>query len=49
MNIKNNSRYKTNSDKIENAFLFLLEKYKYDDITISQICKLANIKSNTLF
>ena len=49
MNIKNNSRYKTNSDKIENAFLFLLEKYKYDDITISQICKQANINRSTFY
>jgi len=49
MNVKNNSRYKTNSDKIENAFLFLLEKYKYDDITISQICKQANINRSTFY
>lgn len=49
MNVKNNSRYKANSDKIENAFLFLLEKYKYDDITISQICNQANINRSTFY
>lgn len=49
MNIKNNSRYKMSSEKIENAFLFLLEKYKYDDITISQICKQANIDRSTFY
>ena len=49
MNIKNNLRYKVNSDKIENAFLFLLEKHKYDNITISQICKQANINRSTFY
>lgn len=49
MNIKNNVRYKANSDKIENAFLFLLEKYKYEDISISQICKQANINRSTFY
>ena len=49
MNIKNNSRYKTSSDKIEHAFLFLLEKYKYDEITISQICKQAGINRSTFY
>lgn len=38
-----------NSDKIENAFLYLLEKHKYDDITISQICKQANINRSTFY
>lgn len=49
MNIKNNLRYKVNSEKIESAFLFLLEKHKYDDITISQICKQANINRSTFY
>lgn len=49
MNIKNNSRYKVNSEKIEIAFLFLLEKHKYDDITISQICKQAGINRSTFY
>ena len=49
MNIKNNLRYKTSNDKIENAFLFLLQKYKYDDITISQICKQAEINRSTFY
>ena len=49
MNIKNNSRYKESSEKIENAFLFLLEKYKYNDITISQICNQANINRSTFY
>lgn len=49
MNIKNNLRYKASSEKIENAFLCLLEKDKYDDITISQICKQANINRSTFY
>jgi AcrR family transcriptional regulator len=49
MNIKNNLRYKVHSEKIENAFLSLLEIHKYDDITISQICKRANINRSTFY
>ena len=49
MNVKNNSRYKMSSDKIENAFLFLIEKHNYENITISQICKQANINRSTFY
>ena len=49
MNTKNNSRYKMSSEKIENTFLNLLEKYKYEDITISQICKHSNINRSTFY
>ncbi|MBQ8425417.1 MAG: TetR/AcrR family transcriptional regulator [Clostridia bacterium] len=49
MNIKNNSRYKNSSEKIETAFLSLLNKYKYEEITISQICKQAEINRSTFY
>lgn len=49
MNTKNNARYKVNNEKIETAFLSLLTKYKYDDISISQICKEANINRSTFY
>ena len=49
MNTKNNSRYKTSSDKIETAFLTLLLNNKYEDITISQICKQSNINRSTFY
>jgi len=49
MNVKNNARYKISSEKIEDAFLSLLEKYRYEDITISQICKKANINRSTFY
>ena len=49
MNIKNNSRYKASSEKIENAFLKLILNYKYEDINISQICDQANINRSTFY
>ena len=49
MNIKNNSRYKASSEKIETAFLSLILNHKYEEITISQICKEANINRSTFY
>ena len=49
MNVKNNSRYKKSSEKIETAFLTLIIRYKYEDITISQVCKQANINRSTFY
>jgi len=49
MNIKNNSRYKKSSEKIEVAFLSLLKNCKYEEISISQICKFANINRSTFY
>lgn len=49
MNIKNNQRYKTNSNKIIDAFLNLLETVDYDSINVSQICKFANINRATFY
>ena len=49
MNIKNNSRYKMSSEKIETAFLALLQKHKYEEISISQICEKAKINRSTFY
>lgn len=49
MNIKNNIRYKMSSDKIETAFLTLILNHNYEDITISQVCKEANINRSTFY
>ena len=49
MNIKNNSRYKISSEKIETAFLTLILNHKYEDITINQICKQAGINRSTFY
>ena len=49
MNIKNNKKYKTISEKIETTFLSLILTHKYEDITISQICEKANINRSTFY
>ena len=49
MNIKNNSRYKMSSEKIETAFLTLLTTHKYQEISISQICQQAKINRSTFY
>ena len=49
MNIKNNARYKISSEKIETAFLSLLTKYKYEDISINKICERAGINRSTFY
>lgn len=49
MNTKNNQRYKNSSEKIENAFLVLILHHNYEDISISQICKQANINRSTFY
>lgn len=49
MNIKNNARYKMSSEKIETAFLTLILNHKYEEITISQVCKQANINRSTFY
>lgn len=49
MNTKNNSRYKENSEKIETAFLTLILNHKYEDITISQVCKQAGVNRSTFY
>ena len=49
MNIKNNSRYKSSSKKIETTFLNLILHHKYEQITITQICESANINRSTFY
>ena len=49
MNVKNNSRYKMSSEKIETAFLALILNNKYEEISISQICKEAGINRSTFY
>lgn len=49
MNTKNNKRYKAGSEKIETAFLSLLYNLKYEDISISDICKKAEINRSTFY
>ncbi len=49
MNIKNNKRYKAGNEKIETAFLTLLYNLKYEDISINDICKKAEINRSTFY
>ncbi len=49
MNVKNNKRYKMSSEKIETAFLSLILNNRYENITISQVCKEANINRSTFY
>jgi len=49
MNTKNNARYKTVTKKIEDAFLTLIKKHRYEDITISQVCDQAKINRSTFY
>lgn len=49
MNTKHNARYKDVSKKIENAFLILIEKYRYENITVGQICQQAGINRSTFY
>lgn len=49
MNVKNNSRYKASSEKIETAFLALCLNNDYDDVTVSQICMEAEINRSTFY
>lgn len=49
MNIKNNKRYKSSSEKIETAFLSLLLHKAYEDISIRDICSHAEINRSTFY
>lgn len=49
MNTKNNKRYKAGNEKIETAFLSSLYTKDYGDITISEICKRAEINRSTFY
>lgn len=49
MNTKNNSRYKAGNEKIETAFLALLYNKKYEDISITDICKKSQINRSTFY
>ena len=49
MNTKNNLKYKMSSEKIETSFLTLILNHKYEDITISQVCKQAGINRSTFY
>lgn len=44
-----NKKRKKSQDKIENVFLKLIQNNNIEDITITNICKLANVNRSTFY
>ena len=49
MNIKNNKRRKESQDKIERAFIELLQTSEFKDITVSDIIKMTGLNRSTFY
>ncbi len=49
MNTKNNKRRRESIEKIEKAFVELLQDYELKEITVSQICKLTGLNRSTFY
>ena len=49
MNIKNNKRKRESIEKIEKAFVGLLQTHELHTITVSDICKIADLNRSTFY
>ena len=49
MNIKNNKRRRESVEKIQKAFVELLQKRELKDITVSDICKKTQLNRSTFY
>ncbi len=49
MNTRNNKKRKLSQDKIEKVFIKLIQKYEINEISVSDICKLAEINRSTFY
>ena len=49
MNTLNNKKRKSSQEKIEKIFLQLIQKKNIDEISISMICKMANLNRSTFY
>lgn len=49
MNIANNKRRKESQEKIEKIFVELIQKKEIEQISVTDICKLANINRSTFY
>lgn len=49
MNVKNNKRRRESIEKIEKTFIGLLQKKEINEITVSDICKLADLNRSTFY
>lgn len=49
MNTQNNRRKRESMQRIENAFMQLLEKKELHEVTVSEICKICNLNRSTFY
>lgn len=49
MNTKNNKRRKASKERIERAFVELLQEKEVNGISVTDICKLANVNRTTFY
>lgn len=49
MNIPNNKKRKSSIEKIEKTFLQLIQKKNIEDISVSNICAIANLNRSTFY
>ena len=49
MNKTVNNRKKKSQEKIEKVFIRLMQKYEINEITVSDICKLASLNRTTFY
>ena len=49
MNVKNNKRHQETMDNINKSFASLLQDKRLSDITVSDICKVADINRSTFY
>ena len=49
MNVKNNKRRKGSQEKIEKAFIELLQSYEIKDITVSHLIKITSLNRSTFY
>ena len=49
MNTTNNKKRKKSQDQIERIFLQLIQKKNIDEISVSNICELANLNRSTFY
>ena len=49
MNVKNNKRRRESREKIESVFYELIQTHELKEISVSEICKLANLNRTTFY
>jgi len=49
MNVKNNKRHQETINNINKAFITLLQDKQLSEITVSDICKVADINRSTFY